>query len=174
MGGLNIDIQAAGNALLGAVTASLIAADVQIPKRTGFVPGGLVAYDGEMLVCNLVNIGMGQPGQDQATSVQPVELMFYYWFQINFLRQVPGIAGDGMNGGLLPTNRAQENSYALLANDAENLLGAVVAAQASGAIVPINIPFHYGPLAMVGPEGTLGGSRIDVKFQAGHAMDGSF
>jgi hypothetical protein len=130
------------------------------------VPGGLVAYDGEMLVCNWVGITRGMPGNAPTIGEHPLVTLLFYEYEVTFLRTVKGLTGSGPGGGI-PTSPILQADYDKLANDAENLIGAVIQCQVDQQVVPIGIPFAYGPMSSIGPEGGLGGSRIAVSFQCG-------
>lgn len=137
-----------------------------LPNRAGFVPGGLVAYDGPMFVVKWVGFQRGKPGEVMGLAESPWVLLMFYEFEVTWLRKVKGLSGNGPGGGI-PSPAKQSADFLQLATDAEQLLSAIVTAQASEQIVRRNTPFSFGPMSSVGPEGELAGCRLDVAFQAG-------
>lgn len=161
-----IDIAAAGNALLDNIVQQMTDGDVTLPTNQGLVPGALLAYDGEQLTINWLDITMGSPGVAESTSQSTYRLLFYYEFSISLLREIHVPTGEGSDGGI-PTMTEMTDDFTMLVNDAEQLLAAAVAIHTQYLVVGPNIPFAYGPLSSLGPEGGLAGCRLPVNFQAG-------
>ena len=174
-----INPQAAGDALMAAVLAELtpVAEDPSngwsLPSRVGFVPGAMTAYDGDQLTLNWMDIQTGMPEADQNRPINPAELIFFYVFSFTFLRKVATQSGQGKQGGI-PSTAQLARDAATTATDGPLLLGALVAIHAAGTIQPVNVPFQYGPISTVGPEGGLAGVRCQVRFQAGVNPDGGY
>lgn len=165
-----LDIKGAGRTLLSTLEAVLTQMGIELPDLRGVVPGALVAFDGAQLTVNFVNITRGVGPTPDPGYMEPQSLVQWYNFEINFLREVASLQQDG--GGSVDINNAIPSmdelgtDYDTLAVDAAALWAALVTIHANALIVPINIPFLYGPLGSVGPEGGLAGSRLPVIWQA--------
>ena len=174
-----INPDAAGNALLDAVVDLLqpLADDPEsgwaMPARVGYVPGAITAYDGEQLTLNWMDLQIGEPEADQNRPINPAELVFFYVFSFTMLRKVATQSGQGRQGGVPGTDRLATDATTI-ATDGSLLMQALVAIHAAGTIQPVNIPFQYGPVSTIGPEGALSGVRCQVRFQAGVNINGGY
>ena len=167
-------IKAAGNALLAAVLAELEATEGwTAPSRVGFVPGAVLAFDGDQLTVNWLSLGQSQPGVGQQTAVHPAQVLLFYAFDVTLLRKVKTVTGQGKQGGI-PTPEALAVDADTIMDDGTALLDALLAIHAGYTLVPPNVPFKYGDVNSVGPEGGLSGVRVQVAFQAGMSPDGTY
>ena len=156
-------IVAAGSALLSAVVSQLEANGVALPSRVGLVPGGLVAFDDDQLTINLLRIPQGLPAQAVSTYHHPAATTYNYEFAVYLLRNVKSLTAAAK----APTPTALANDFDLLATDMEQMVNAMSMIAAQGSVVPVMIPFTWGPPTTVGPEGKLAGLLMPVSFQAG-------
>jgi hypothetical protein len=170
---INIDPAVAGNVLFSAYVAQLELQGVTLPARQGMVPGGLIAYDDAMIAGNMVGITRGMPAQQVSIAQHPIQTLLYYEFSITLLRKVAAVTGIGRQGGIPPASKLADE-FVMIAQDAGEMIAAAVQLQVNQAVVPIGIPFAYGPVDAVGPEGELAGNRISFQFQAGCSRDGAY
>jgi hypothetical protein len=158
---------AAGEALFNAIVALLGTVEGFVfPSRVGFVPGAQVAFDGDQLTVNWLGMSVGVPGQESTRSVDPNQILLFYEFEINLLRQVRTLTGRGRTGGIPTPVELSDDALTLMA-DGPILLATVITLHLESAVVERRIPFKYGPLSALGPEGVLAGVRLPISFQAG-------
>jgi hypothetical protein len=170
------DAAAAGEALLATVVAGLSARDVAIPDRTGLVPGDAVPWDCDQLVVNFMGLSRGQPAlvdQTQTGALLPSQTIVHYEFRITLLRKVATISGRG-NPPKLPSIDTLSADFATIAGDARDLALTMIWIHQSYLMVPPSVPFAWGPVAPIGPEGALAGVVCPVSFMAGRNADGGF
>lgn len=166
-----LDVDAPGQDLLDGLVAVFNLMEVELPARVGLVPGGEVAFDADQFTVNLASITRGQPGQVQTQATTPSMLLQFVTYEVYLLRAVATIQ-DGVADDVTPTPGVLASDYHKLAVDARNLWRAIVSLHASYALVSPNVPFTYGPLQMVGPEGGLSGSKVAVNWTATDPFDG--
>ena len=138
------------------------------PARQVYQPGSNVAWDGEQLVLNFMGMRPGMPGRETTQPILPVNILLYYDFEVTILRPVAALTGRGGQGGF-PSVKKQAASSSDIETDNLLLMAALVQMHHQGAIVPVGIPFLYGSVDTVGPQGALAGSHVSVSFQAGVA-----
>lgn len=167
-----IDVVAAGTKLLNLTGDILTGAGVELPARTGFLPGALISYDAEQFVINAIGItaGIVGGGDTPERMVVGTVVQFFYEFEMALIRSTPTLA----RGGAIPSMKSLAASAQSTANDAEQILSAMVQIQTEFLIVPQRIPFSYGPISFLGPEGAMVGVRCPVSFQVGQAADGTY
>lgn len=169
------DPVAAGQALLDdfiAVYKTLAPEGVELPDRQGFVPGDVVPWDGPELVLNFMGMGRGQPTSTVAAQTSPLipqETILYYEFRLTLLREVTVPTGKG-NPPRLPSIAKLSDDYVTIATDTALVARTMNQLHASYRIVPAGIPFGWGPVAPLGPEGGLAGNVCPVTFQAGQNL----
>ena len=139
-----------------------------LPTRQAYVPGSNVAWDGEQLTLNFMGTRIGFPGREATQPLLPVNVTLFYDFELTMLRQVAALTGRGGQGGI-PLAAKLSASAGDVEVDNVLMLAALVQMHAAGAIVPVGIPFLYGAVETVGPQGTLAGSHVQVSFQAGQS-----
>lgn len=144
-----------------------------LPKRITVVPGGALAWDKEQLTINYMGMSPGMPGAELKSYVNPVHLLTFYDFEITILRNTPNISGQG-NPPTTPTATALATSATKNNFDSALMIAALITLYVNGAVVPVGIPFTFGPCEPVGPAGDLAGFHCPVQFQAGMSPDGRF
>lgn len=169
----NIDIAAAGRALLGQLVTMMTDAGVALPSRQGVLPGGLTAFDAEQFTVTWTNLGRGMPGAPVVTFQLASTFTFFYEFDVYLLRSTATVTGRGRQGGA-PTPAQLESNFDQLADDAENLLASIVAIVSKGLLVDYNIPILFDGPQAVGPEGVLAGCKLTVQFMAGTNQRGGY
>lgn len=170
-----ISIVNAAKALLSNLEEQMVALGVTLPARTGTVPGNFVAWDDEQFVVSWGSLTRGQPeatDAPQARAQPPFLTILYYEFHLTLLRKVSHLSGTGKGG--IPSITKLGADFDKLAGDAEALLVALMTIHSKGLVVAPRIPFWYGPIEPIGPEGALGGVICPVAFQAGVGVDGTY
>jgi hypothetical protein len=168
-----INPKAAAHAVLAAYTAELDTL-VVLPLRQGIVPGGQLAYDGEQLTVTFVGVTRGQPNYPQTIAATPYTVLFFYEFEVVLLRKITTASGRGSHGGIPTAGELESDFDDAISADAQALFSASQAIHAGYRIVPSGVPFLYGPLNSVGPEGGLAGSRLTVSFEVGMEPNGVY
>jgi hypothetical protein len=160
-----LDPAGAAQQLFDALVNTLTEIGVELPEMQGLVPGGIVAYDGPQFTINLVNINRGIDPSVDPLYMHPSATRQFYEFNVVLLREVSTVQST-VASAALPTMRAMTNDFETVTADAAALWQALVSIHASYTIVPPNVPFTYGPMEFIGPEGGVCGVRCLVAFQA--------
>jgi hypothetical protein len=161
------NIQAASDALFGAAVALIdFYGAVTLPTRQGSVPGSEPAWDGEQFTINHLNMSVGMPGVEPNQAVLPIQLLFFYNFELLLLRKVETVTGKGKQGGI-PSALKLDADAQTIEQDSVAMLQAVVTMHLNGLIVPVEIPFKYAAPTSLTPQGGLSGNRMAISFQAG-------
>ena len=133
---------------------------VELPEIVAVMPGGLIAYDGPQLTVNLVSITAGIPGVTKTQGDHPSLLQQFYEFNVMLLRSTP-VVGDNGTSAIPDVTDLTANAQALLA-DAPALWATIVTIHANYLLVEPGVPFAYGPLHALGPDGGLAGCGLSV------------
>lgn len=168
------DIRAAAHVVLDTYVSELKATGLVLPQRQGITPGGQLAFDGEQFTVTFIGLTRGQPAYPQTIAAQPTQVLWFYEFELVILRKMTVPTGRGTHGGIPSSAELAADFDDLTAPDAMALIEASQAIHAGYLIVPPNVPFAYGPLNSIGPEGTLAGSRLNLNFQAGMSAAGTY
>lgn len=165
----------AADALLSNVQEQLVLAGVEVPKRVGKYPGNMVAWDGELLAVSFGSLSRASPAradQPATGSYLPAQTILIYEMHVTLLRKVSHLSGTSQGG--IPSAAKLSADFDLLSDDVVALDAAMYAIHSQELIVPIQVPFWYGPVEPVGPQGDLAGTLCSVNFQAGFAEDGTY
>lgn len=160
-----VDGRTAGRLLLSALVEVLPALDpgFSMPKRVSMAPGGQLVEDGEQLTVLYANITRGLPGAPQSDGFVPVQQMIqFHTFEVNLIRRVHGLTGTPKPRP--PSPAELDSDYDVTAADADLLWAAIVTIWAENMVTTTNRHFAFGPLAGVGVEGRLAGSRCPVSW----------
>jgi hypothetical protein len=160
-----LDPIAAATTLFDTLVNVLTADGVEVPQLQGVVPGPTPAYDGEQFTVNLIGISRGVAPVAAAGYLQPQALQQYYEFEVNLLREV-SVAESNVASATVPAMSDLYVDFGVIAADAAALWRAIVTIHASFLVVPANVPFLYGPLFTIEPQGGLSGCRLPVAWQA--------
>jgi hypothetical protein len=156
-----LSIVASGQRLLDVVQQILVNDyGIEIPDIVGVMPGGLIAYDGPQLTVNLVTITLGLPGAARTTTDHPTKTQQFYEWNLMLLRDTPVIGNDGTASTPDPVDLAA--SAVQLFNDASAMWATMVTINANYLMSTAGVPFGYGPLHALGPDGGLAGCGLSV------------
>ncbi|MGI8425601.1 MAG: hypothetical protein ACR2M4_03190 [Actinomycetota bacterium] len=151
--------------ILDEVVARFTAAGVALPGRR-YISNGEVARDPNAPEdCSAVSVGLlrafiGAPGipRIEAINCAPTRTAD---LQIEITRCVP-VPGDQGNP---PTAKAIDDSAKQILTDGYVLFAGILAAKGDGSLAPLCDKVAMGDLALIGPEGGIGGVTITIAVQ---------
>lgn len=154
-----------GSALLKAFQSALTDRGVTLPKTdTGVViaytaPGAAVPFLSEGLVVNFVALRQGMAASGSIGYVQPAMVLSQAEYAVSLIREVSGYGGEGYDTADELQMGADFN--VLLADATALWLAGIAIIQDPryGANLDPGVPFVFGGVSAIDPQGGLAGNR---------------
>jgi hypothetical protein len=100
------------------------------------------------------------PAKPQPAGVNPFNITQFVEYEVVLLRKV-SVVGES---GEPPSPGTLTGDYERLVADAKAMWTSIITIHANYLIVDPGVPFVYGPMLAVGPDGGLAGCRLPVSW----------
>lgn len=153
------DLGGAAAQLLQLFSEQLIVAGVELPEIQYVAPGSIPAWDGEMLIVNLLRLEQGQPGAPQGGTM--FRATYSAQFAVSLIRVIPALFNDGPVGNaMIPSAEDLGEAGVGSFDDAGALILAATAIHEGFLFTDPGEGFEVGPCSAIGPQGGLSGHQI--------------
>ncbi len=148
--------------VMGGYLADLLAEyDVDLPTEQ-YVGAGEIAWDCEALVVYLGSIQPGEPGQARATSGYPDTMNFSVTLYVELLRSVATLGYEGTGSASVPDTEELNSDGITEMTDAACLVKAAMNMRSNKDIVARSIDLVIGQVVVIGPQGGLVSTRLEL------------